>query len=143
MAIFLSLACNVVHFKVNLPRLEQDDYIRKWQDVNVNHSYLVAIRYISLFSHHKFFRIIYSKIFDSLHFSMVAFKRTNIFTISTVFTIVSLLASELPILAAAFYLVYNKILKDQVFYTSIEVLIVTVVSIIIALIDIYKADDYF
>lgn len=74
---------------------------------------------------------------------MVAFKRTNIFTISTVFTIVSLLASELPILAAAFYLVYNKILKDQVFYTSIEVLIVTVVSIIIALIDIYKADDYF
>jgi hypothetical protein len=118
-ALFLSLACNIVHFKVNLPRLAQDEYVRKWQDVNVNHTYLVAIRWISLFSHHKFFRIIYSKVFDSLHFSMVAFKRTNIFTVSTAFTIVALLTSQLPVITAAFYLAYNKILKDQVFYTSV------------------------
>lgn len=118
-ALFLSLGCNIVHFKVNLPRLSQDEYIRKWQDVNVNHTYLVAIRYISLFSHHKFFRIIYSKIFDSLHFSMVAFKRSNLFTVSTVFTITSLLLCQLPVITAAFFLAYNKILKDQVFYTSV------------------------
>lgn len=123
--------------------MESDDYIRKWKDVNVNHTYFVAIRWISLFTHHKFFRIIYSKMFSSLQFSMVAFRRKNLFPVSTAFTLASLLLSELPVMAAAFYLVYNKLLKDQVFYTAVEVLLVTTISIIIALFDIYKPDDYF
>jgi hypothetical protein len=74
-AVLSTLICNVVHFKVNLPRLERDPYICKWKDVNVNHTYFLVVRYISLLTHHKFFRLIYSKLFNSLHFSMVAFKR--------------------------------------------------------------------
>ena len=56
---------------------------------------------------------------------------------------ISLLGSEVLVLAGAFYLTYNKLLKDQVFYTAVEVIIVTIASIIIALCDIYKSDDYF
>ena len=50
---------------------------------------------------------------------MVAFKPNNIFFISTLFTIVSLIFSELLVLVGAFYLAYNKLLKDQVFYTAV------------------------
>ena len=99
--------------------MENDTYIKKWQDVNVNHTYFVVIRWVTLFTHHKFFRIIYSKIFNSLHFSLVAFKRQNLFPVSTAFTIAALLLTELPVLAAAFYLVYNKLLKDQIFFTAV------------------------
>ena len=50
---------------------------------------------------------------------------------------------EIPMMVGCWYLIYNKILKDQIFYTCIEALIVTAVAIILSLIDIYKADDFF
>lgn len=103
----------------------------------------MGARYVSLFTCHKFFRIIYSKIFHSIHFSLVAFKKTNVFSVSTCFSIVCLLSAQIPVLAGAFYLAYNKLLKDQVFYSSVETLIVTVASIVFELADIYKPDDYF
>ena len=46
-------------------------------------------------------------------------------------------------MVGCWYLIYNKVLKDQIFYTCIESLIVTAVAIILSLIDIYKADDFF
>lgn len=143
LAIFGSLLLNFIHFKVNWVRLQGDEYVRKWQDVNVNHTYLLAIRYLSLCTSHKFFRIIYSKIFHSLHFSLVAFRPSSLFSISTIFTISALLLAELPAIVAAFYLAYNKLLKDQLFYSAVETLIVTVVSLLLALVDIYKPDNYF
>lgn len=73
----------------------------------------------------------------------MSFKKANIFSVSTCFSIVCLLAAQIPVLAGAFYLTYNKLLKDQVFYSAVEVLIVTVASIIFELVDIYKPDDYF
>lgn len=36
-----------------------------------------------------------------------------------------------------------KLLRDQLFYTSIECLIITITCAVVMLIDIYKADDYF
>jgi hypothetical protein len=92
-AIVASLIFNVIHFRVNYSRLVEDEYVRKWQDINLNYSFFVAIRFIALFTHHKFFRIIYSKIFKSIHFSMVAYKPKNIFFVSTLFSIASLLLS--------------------------------------------------
>ena len=143
LAIATSLTSNFIHFKLNLRKLEEDDYARKWQDINVNHNYFVGIRYIALFTHHKFFRIIYSKLFHSLHLSLVAYRPHNLFFPSTLFTIIALFTSEILILVAAFDLAYNKLLKDQVFYTAVETLIVTVISIVVSLIDIYKPDNYF
>lgn len=143
MSILGSILLNVLHFKANWVRLQEDEYVSKWQDVNINNTYLIVVRYISLCSSHKFFRIIYSKIFHSLHFSMVAFRPKNIFSVSTIFTVIALLIAEIPALVAAFYLAYNKLLKDQIFYTAVETLIVTVTSLLFALIDIYKPTDYF
>ena len=118
-AILSTAICNFIHFKVNYRRLQEDEYVKKWQDINLNHTYLTIIRYMALFTHHKFFRLTYCKIFGSIHLSMVAFKPNNIFFISTLFTIVSLIFSELLVLVGAFYLAYNKLLKDQVFYTAV------------------------
>ena len=72
-SLIFTIAINIIHFKANYTRLERDEYVRKWRDVNVNYTFFTVIRYISL-SHCKFFRIIYSKILNSLHFSMVAKK---------------------------------------------------------------------
>jgi hypothetical protein len=74
---------------------------------------------------------------------MIALKPQNIFTYSTVSTIYALLLSELLVIVASFYLAYYKLLKDQVFYTACEALIVTLTSIFVSLIDIYKPKDYF
>jgi len=119
LAIGCTVVCNIIYFKVNYPRLQEDEYVRKWQDINLNHTFFVAVRYIALFTHHKFFRIIYSKAFNSIHLSMVAFQPKNIFFLSTLFTVLCLAFSEMIALVGAFYLTYNKLLKDQVFYTAV------------------------
>lgn len=92
-SLVFTAAINIVHFRVNFQRLSSDEYVCKWQNVNVNYTYLVVIRYISLFTHCKFFRIIYSKLLNSLHFSMVSIQFRNIFTVSTAVTIASLFLS--------------------------------------------------
>lgn len=46
-------------------------------------------------------------------------------------------------LVCGFSLVYKKILKDQLFYTSIECLVITVGCAVILFIDIFKSEDYF
>jgi hypothetical protein len=102
-----------------------------------------VIRWIALFTHHRFFRLIYSKIFHSIHFSLVVRKHPVLFTPSTLSTIYALVLSELPAIIASFYLAYNKLLKDQVFYSACEALIITLVSLLLSLIDIYKPQDYF
>lgn len=117
--------------------------MRKWQNINVNYTYFVIFRYLSLFTHCKIFRMIYSKLFGSIHLSLIANNFRNVFTISTVVTIIFLFLAEVPLLIAAFYLSYNKLLKDQIFYTSVECLLVVIFSIIISLIDIHKPTDYF
>ena len=55
----------------------------------------------------------------SIHLSLVALAPKNVFFVSTVFTIICLLSSELLALVAAFYLAYNKLLKDQIFYSAV------------------------
>ena len=46
-------------------------------------------------------------------------------------------------MVACWSLVYTKILKDQLFYTCVEALIITAIGIILSLIDIYKSEDFF
>lgn len=46
--------------------------------------------------------------------------------------------SEVPLIIASFYLAYNKLLKDQIFYTSVECLLIVIASTVFSLVDIYK-----
>lgn len=75
--------------------------------------------------------------------SAVYKNRSNVFTLATIFSVCSLVFSEVPAIAACWFLVYNKTLKDQIFYSSIEAVIVTVIAALFALIDIYKSEDFF
>lgn len=46
-------------------------------------------------------------------------------------------------MVCSFSLVYKKMIKDQLFYSSVECLIITVFSAIILLVDIFKSETYF
>ncbi len=46
-------------------------------------------------------------------------------------------------MVCSFSLVYKKLLRDQLFYTSIECLILTIACAVLLLIDIFKSEDYF
>lgn len=87
--------------------------------------------------------MIYSKVFNSFHLSLVVKSKANLFRMGTVFTFFLLFLTQIPVLVASFYLVYNKMLKDQLFYSCCECLAVTVISIVISMIDIHKGEDYF
>lgn len=56
---------------------------------------------------------------------------------------IQLVLCEILAIVGFFYLVYNKSLKDQIFYTAVEGLIVTILIALVSLIDIYKPEDYF
>ena len=126
-----------------LSPIEEDEYARKWQDINVNHTYFLVVRWVALFSHCKFFRLIYSKFLNSMHFSLVAKRPSALFRMSTVATIITLIVAEAPVVGGCFYLTYNKLYKDQLFYTSVEVVVVVMITVLVSLLDIYKSADYF
>ena len=67
----------------------------------------------------KFYRLSYSRLFNSLALSAAFKKRSNVFTMATVFTLLVLCICEIPILVAGWALVFAKTLKDQIFYTAI------------------------
>lgn len=133
----------VTFFFFNRRKMEQDDYATQWASNNVNYAVSIAVKAASLLLGCRFFRILYSRLFNTIHLSLAYRNRSNVFTIATIFTLCFLIFSEIPALVGCWFLVYNKTLKDQTFYTSIEGLVVTIVAIVFSLLDIYKSDDYF
>lgn len=142
-SIFSYVLLAIVFFFVNKRKMEADDLAMQWVTNNVNYAVCQIVKVASLFLGCKFFRIIYSRLFNSITLSLAYRNRSNVFTIATIFSLCFLIFSEIPAIVACWSLVYNKTLKDQTFYTSIEGLVVTVIAIIFTLIDIYKAEDYF
>lgn len=132
-----------VFFFFNRKRQLLDETAVQWSNNNVNYAVLWIVQICSLPLGLKFYRIIYSRLFNSLPLSMAYKNRSNVFTIAVIFTILQLVMCEILAIAGLWFLVYNKNLKDQIFYSSVEGLIVTVLAAIISLIDIYKPDDYF
>ena len=129
-------------FFVNWKKAESDELAQQWATNNINYWSLRIIRIMSLIFH-KFFRLSYSRLFNALPLSLVYKNRSNVFTVATIFTVITLIVCEIPLLGACFSLVYFKLLKDQLFYTCIESMIVTSIAIILSLIDIYKSEDFF
>lgn len=133
---------NIVFFFVNGSKAANDELVRQWATNNVHFWTLRIVRGMALLFH-KFYRLIYSRLFDSLALSLAYKNRSNVFTVATIFSLIALAFCEIPIIVASFSLAYNKLLKDQLFYTSVEALVITCISAILTLIDIYKAEEFF
>lgn len=134
---------NAGFFYLGLKRMEQDEFVRGWAVNNVNYTVLTIHRYLGLIVSFKFFRFCYSRFFNLRTLSLPFKNRQNIFPLTTLFGILSFSLSQIPMLICCFSLVYKKLQKDQLFYTSIECLIITIGSVAILLIDIFKSEDYF
>jgi hypothetical protein len=74
---------------------------------------------------------------------MILKTNTSIFPQTTIFTILSTFVSSIVVGVSAIIVIYLKSIKDQVFYTAVECLIVTFILIIFSLLDIHKTDDFF
>ena len=77
------------------------------------------IQIISLVFGCKFYRLVYSRIFNSISMSAAFKYRENVFTMATIFTIIIFTLCEIPMIVAGFSLIYYKTLKDQMFYTAV------------------------
>lgn len=84
---------SIIFFGVNTRKMSQDDYAQQWLTNNLNYTITIIIKISSLFLSCKFFRIIYSRLFNSIHLSITYKNRSNIFTITTIFTICFLIFS--------------------------------------------------
>jgi len=143
LAIISHIVLNIVFYILNNKRSSEDQFIKKWCTNNINYVVWNIFKYSALVLAHKWYRLCYSRLFNLLPLSTPYRTHSNVFPLATVFTIITLLACEIPAIVAAFSLVYLKLLKDQMFYSCVECLIVTVIAALVSLIDIHKADDYF
>lgn len=84
---------NIVFFVVNRRKIEQDDYFIQWATNNVNYAVSKIISFGCLLTGCKFFRIIYSRLFNTLTLSAVYKNRSNVFTLATIFSVCSLVFS--------------------------------------------------
>jgi hypothetical protein len=91
----------------------------------------------------KLYRIVYCRLFN-IHALSLYFKHIkSIFPMTTLFTLLLAFLSEIIMIASTVMTLYLKNAKDQTFYTAVECLIVTSLSIIISFVDIHKEDDFF
>lgn len=134
---------NVLFFILELKKMEQDDFVKGWAINNVNYTVLTIHRYVGLVLNFKFFRFCYSRFFNIRTLSLPFKNTNNIFPLTTIFSIINLILCQVPMMICSFSLAYKKLIKDQLFYTSIECLIMTVTCALILLIDIFKSEDYF
>lgn len=143
----VALAClvvqNVAFFFLEYKKMEQDDYVRGWAMNNVNYSVLMIHRYVGLVLNFKFFRFCYSRFFSIRTLSLPFKTNENIFPLTTVFSILNFILCQVPMMVCSFSLVYKKLIRDQLFYTSIECLILTITCTVILLIDIFKSEEFF
>ena len=119
LAITLFFVSSIAFHFLNKPRVQDDEYAKQWSTSNVNYNSLQAVSYVSLPFGCKFFRIVYSRLFNAMPLSLAFKNHSNIFTMATVFTLVQLMCCEVLAIVACWALIYNKSLKDQIFYSSL------------------------
>lgn len=83
------LIANIIFFIFNGRRVEDDELARQWAQNNVNYWVLKIIRILALIFH-KFYRLVYGRLFNALPLSLVYQNRSNVFTIATIFSILTL-----------------------------------------------------
>lgn len=67
--------------------MADDDYAVQWATNNTNYTVSVFIKFLSLLIGCRFFRIIYSRMFGSIHLGVAYKNRSNVFTPATIFTV--------------------------------------------------------
>lgn len=144
---FFAFGClivqNWVFFFMQLKNIEQDRYVKAWVINNLNYKILTIHRYLGLALNFKLFRFCYSRFWNIRIFSVPYRKRKNIFPLTRIFSLLNLFLCEMPMVICSLAVVYKKQVNDQLFYTSIECLAITVVCGMFLLIDIFKSKGYF
>lgn len=137
------LVLNISFYIVMTLRVKTDDYFRLWLSVSPpNYWCYMVLCHLSLVSF-RLYRFLYCRLFNLLPLSMMFKNNSTIFPATTIFVVVTLIFCEIPVIVGATLLAYHKQLKDQVFYSCVETIVLTAVVALLSLADIYKSDDFF
>lgn len=140
--IVLLLAVSITFYVLNRKRIMEDPFFSEWMQPQCNYYTYLICMHVSLLNF-KFYRIVYCRLFNSQALSLYLKFPKSVFPLTTIFTVVVLFLSEVLVGVSAALTLYNKNNKDQVFYTALECLLVTAITAVMSLVDIYKADDFF
>lgn len=142
-ALGLWLLLNIGFYVTITLRTKTDDYFRLWLSVApCNYWTYVMLLHLSLLSW-RFYRLLYCRLFNLHPLSMMFKNNRLIFPPTTIFAVLTVLFCEIPVVAAAILTAHNKQLKDQVFYSCVETIVLTGLIALLTLADIYKAEDFF
>lgn len=97
---------------------------------------------ISFLTSHKLSKIIFSKYFGFSFFS-AKLQDVKAFFPFNVLLGISVIVTSLPIIGAAGLAAYDDVIKEQLFISSIDTIIVTVLMILFAICDTQKPGNYF
>lgn len=142
-AIIIYIILSIIFLIINRIKIQEDEYALEWLSSNCNYYTMIVVNILQIPFNFKFYRIIYSRLFASSNLSLNYKNASNVFIHTTIFTLVFGGVGEIVAIVSFWNLIYHKLIKDQVFYTCIEALIITFLAMLFGLLDIYKPKDYF
>lgn len=137
------LILNIAFYVATLLKSKKDPYFTLWINFNpCNYYVYMLMLHLSILSC-RLYRLLYSRLFNLTTLSLMFKDHKAIFTLTTIFSVCVFLLSDLLAIASAVQVVYYKNLKDQLFYSSIELILTTGLVGLLTLLDIYKPEDFF
>lgn len=136
----LLVLINFIHLRFFYKYINKDADFVKWQRKNScsNCSFLVFATMINF----KFYRFVHSKFLGREETSMVLTSPNRLVPFSMI-SIISIFLCSIPVFVGCALGLYNSISQDQEFYISMDTLVVTGIMILLILMDLRHADDYF
>jgi hypothetical protein len=142
-ALAIWLILNIAFYVVMTFKVKSDDYFRLWLSVApCNYWTYIIFLHLSLLSF-RLYRLLYCRLFNLHPLSMMFKSNRTIFPITTIFGVLTFVCSEVLVVVAATLTAYHKQLKDQVFYSCVETIVLSGLIALLTLADIYKAEDFF
>lgn len=121
-------------------RAKSDDYFKLWiGTTSGNYWAYIIVLHSSLLASFRFYRLLYCRLFDLQSLSMMFKNSKLIFPITTLFSLLVIILSEVLTAASAIQVVYYKNRKDELFYSSTEVIVLTACMAILTLLDMHKS----
>ena len=91
----------------------------------------------------RFFRLLYSRLFDRFYFSAYIANGERLLTVTNRVTFITILLMTLPMIGLSATFLYNKTNQDQTFFSAIDTILLGFIAMVLLTIDTAKDQSYF
>lgn len=131
----VSIGVGIVYGVIVWKKYQDDKGIAGWKDYDVSCVYVFRAVHIVSGLSFRFYRMLYSKLFNRVIFSMYVADGTRLLITTARLTYVSLIVNTLPMMALCAILLYKAEQIDQTFFCAIDTLILGFCSAVFLTID--------